>query len=76
MKELMILGAVLVVAGCSALTPATKSQSMTVTALGFPAITVVSTTSQEATNAGDDTGTNTQTPTNDVTPDVDVSIVP
>ena len=39
--------------GCSALTPASKSQSMTVTALGFPAITVVTTTSQAATNSGD-----------------------
>jgi len=48
----------------------------TVTALGFPAIAVVTTTSQAATNEGDDEDTNTQTPTNDVKSDVDVSIVP
>ena len=62
--------------GCSSLTPATKSQSMTVTALGFPAITVVTTTSQAATNAGDDEGANTQTTSADVKPDVDASVVP
>ena len=62
--------------GCSALQPSTKSQSMTVTALGFPAITVVTTTSQAATNAGDDEGANTQTTSADVKPDVDASVVP
>ena len=56
--------------------PATKSQSMTVTALGFPAITVVTTTSQAATNDGDDEGANTQTTSADVKPDVDASVVP
>ena len=64
------------VCGCSSLQPATKSQSMTVTALGFPAITVVTTTSQAATNDGDDEGANTQTTSADVKPDVDASIVP
>ena len=62
--------------GCSALTPSTKSQSMTVTALGFPAITVVTTTSQAATNSGDDEGENAQTTSADVKPDVDASVVP
>ena len=62
--------------GCSALTPASKSQSMTVTALGFPAITVVTTTSQAASNDGDDEGANTQTTSADVKPDVDASVVP
>ena len=62
--------------GCSSLQPATKSQSMTETALGFPAITVVTTTSQAATNAGDDEGANTQTTSADVKPDVDASVVP
>jgi len=62
--------------GCSALTPSTKSQSMTVTALGFPAITVVTTTSQAATNSGDDEGEMTQTTTADVKPDVDAQVVP
>ena len=62
--------------GCSALTPSTKSQSMTVTALGFPAITVVTTTSQAATNSGDDEGENSQTTSADVKPDVDASVVP
>ena len=64
------------VCGCSSLQPATKSQSMTVTALGFPAITVVTTTSQAATNDGDDEGDNAQTTSADVKPDVDASIVP
>ena len=64
------------VCGCSSLQPATKSQSMTVTALGFPAITVVTTTSQAATNDGNDDGANTQTTSADVKPDVDASVVP
>ena len=64
------------VCGCSSLQPETKSQSMTVTALGFPAITVVTTTSQTATNDGDDEGANTQTTSADVKPDVDASVVP
>ena len=64
------------VCGCSSLQPATKSQSMTVTALGFPAITVVTTTSQAATNDGDDEGDNAQTTSADVKPDVDASVVP
>ena len=64
------------VCGCSSLTPATKSQSFTVTALGFPAITVVKTTSQSASNDGDDEASNTQTATADVKPDVDASVVP
>ena len=73
---LMVAGFGLMVAGCSSLQPATKSQSMTVTALGFPAITVVTTTSQAATNDGDDEGANTQTTSADVKPDVDASVVP
>ena len=73
---LMVAGFGLMVAGCSSLQPATKSQSMTVTALGFPAITVVTTTSQTATNAGDDEGANTQTTSADVKPDLDASVVP
>jgi len=47
-----------------------------VRALGFPAITVVTTTSQEATNSGDDEGANAQTTSADVKPDVDASVVP
>lgn len=69
-------GIVSLTSGCSSLTPATKSQSFTVTALGFPAITVVKTTSQSATNDGDDESSNTQTATADVKPSVDASIVP
>ena len=46
------------------------------TALGFPAITVVTTTSQAATNDGNDEGANTQTTSADVKPDVDASVVP
>ena len=45
-------------------------------ALGFPAITVVTTTSLAATNSGDDEGENTQTTSADVKPDVDASVVP
>ena len=74
--RLLELLAATTLCGCSSLTPATKSQSMTVTALGFPAITVVTTTSQAATNDGDDEGANTQTTSADVKPDVDASIVP
>ena len=44
--------------------------------LGFPAITVVTTTTQSATNDGDDEGENTQTTSADVKPDVDASVVP
>ncbi len=44
--------------------------------MGFPAITVVTTTSQSATNDGDDEGANTQTTSADVKPDVDASVVP
>ena len=69
-------GVVSLTGGCSSLQPATKSQSMTVTALGFPAITVVTTTTQSATNDGDDEGENTQTTSADVKPDVDASVVP
>ena len=36
----------------------------------------VTTTSQAATNSGDDEGENSQTTTADVKPDVDASIVP
>ena len=74
--RLLELLAATTLCGCSSLTPATKSQSMTVTALGFPAITVVTTTSQAATNDGDDEGANTQTTSADVKPDVDASVVP
>ena len=38
--------------------------------------TVVTTTSQSATNDGDDEGENTQTTSADVKPDVDASVVP
>ena len=77
MKKLVLgAGCLVLGAGCSSLQPATKSQSMTVTALGFPAITVVTTTSQAATNDGDDEGANTQTTSADVKPDVDASVVP
>ena len=70
----LLLGAVLVsIFGCSAMTPASKSQSMTVTALGFPAITVVSTTAQTADNAGSDTNENALSATNDVKPETTVT---
>ena len=73
---LLFLAYGLTTSGCSALQPSTKSQSMTVTALGFPAITVVTTTSQAATNSGDDEGENHQTVTNDLKPNIETSVVP
>ena len=76
MSGCLMVCAAATVCGCSSLQPATKSQSMTVTALGFPAITVVTTTTQSATNDGDDEGANTQTTSADVKPDVDASVVP
>ena len=76
MSGCLMVCAAAAVCGCSSLQPATKSQSMTVTALGFPAITVVTTTSQAATNDGDDEGENSQTTSADVKPDVDASVVP
>ena len=79
MSALRHLAAFLVgvaVGGCSALQPATKSQSMTTTAFGLPAIVVVSTTTQAATNSGDDSGTNTQSITNGIAPVTDVKVSP
>lgn len=76
---LLILGIIigaLACGGCSALKPSSKSQSMTVTALGFPAITVVSTTSMDSKAEGEDTHTSSQTVTNDVKPDTTVTPLP
>ena len=73
---LLAFGLLVWASGCSALQPATKSQSMTTTAFGLPAIVVVSTTTQAATNSGDDSGTNTQAITNGIAPVTDVKVTP
>ena len=73
---LLVFGLLVWASGCSALQPATKSQSMTTTAFGLPAIVVVSTTTQAATNSGDDSGTNTQAITNGIAPVTDVKVTP
>ena len=44
--------------------------------MGFPAITVVTTTSQSATNDCNDERENTPPTSADVKPDVDASVVP
>ena len=69
-------GIVSVTSGCSSLQPSSKSQSMTVTALGIPGIAIITSTGQSATNSGDDEGENSQTTSADVKPDVDASVVP
>ena len=71
---LLLMFAVLV-CGCSALQPSTKSQSLTVTSIGLPAVVVVSTTSQQETNTdSDDTMDADQAITNDIKPNTDLSL--
>ena len=47
-------------AGCSALTPSAKSQSMSLYAVGIPGIAVVTHSTQDADNKGDDENRPTQ----------------
>ena len=46
--------------GCSALTPSTKTQTMSLYAIGIPGIAVVSQSEQTADNKGDDENKPTQ----------------
>ena len=47
-------GVIALTAGCSALTPSAKSQSMSLYAVGIPGIAVVTKSEQVADNKGDD----------------------
>ena len=51
--------------GCSSLTPSAKTQTMGVYAFGIPGIAVITQSTQDADNTGDDD--NTQTQVNPVT---------
>ena len=46
--------------GCSSLTPSTKTQTMGVYAFGIPGIAVITQSTQNADNAGDDANVPTQ----------------
>ena len=46
--------------GCSALTPSAKTQTMSLYAIGIPGIAVVTQSTQNADNAGDDDNTPVQ----------------
>ena len=56
--------------GCSALTPNAKSQTMSLYAIGIPGVAVVTRSTQEADNKGDDENKPTQT--NPVSVDVPI----
>jgi len=43
-----------ILAGCSSLTPSSKMQSMSLYAIGVPGIAVITSSTQNADNAGDD----------------------
>ena len=47
--------------GCSSLTPSTKTQTMGVYAFGIPGIAVITQSTQNADNAGDDANVPSQT---------------
>lgn len=59
-------------AGCSSMTPATKTQSMSVMALGIPGIAVITSSTQDAETSGNDTNTLCQTNPVTTTAPVDV----
>ena len=65
-------GIVSVAAGCSSMTPTSKSQTLSVVGVGIPAIAVVSSSSQGADASGGDENKPTQT--NPVTTIVPVSL--
>ena len=46
--------------GCSALTPSTKTQTMSLYAIGIPGVAVVTHSTQDADNKGDDENKPTQ----------------
>ena len=54
-------GLVAVSSGCSSMTPSSKTQSMSLYAIGIPGIAVVSQSEQTADNKGDDDNTPVQT---------------
>ena len=49
-----------ILAGCSALTPSAKTQTMSLYAIGIPGIAVVTQSTQDADNKGDDENRPTQ----------------
>ena len=53
-------GLVAVSSGCSSMTPSSKTQSMSLYAIGIPGIAVVSQSTQDADNKGDDDNTPVQ----------------
>ena len=53
-------GLVAVSSGCSALTPSAKTQTMSLYAIGIPGIAVVTHSTQDADNKGDDENAPTQ----------------
>ena len=65
-------GIVSVAAGCSSMTPTSKSQTLSVVGIGIPAIAIVSSSSQGADASGGDENKPTQT--NPVTTIVPVSL--
>ena len=67
-------GIVSVAAGCSSMTPTSKSQTLSVVGIGIPAIAVVSSSSQGADASGGDENKPTQT--NPVTTVVPISAAP
>ena len=71
MKKL-IFSAVALICGCSQLRPTSKSQQMTTFSLGLPAVVVVSSTTFDAENSGDDEHSGGLTATNDVSPTIEL----
>ena len=67
-------GIVSVAAGCSSMTPTSKSQTLSVVGIGIPAIAVMSSSSQGADASGGDENKPTQT--NPVTTIVPISAAP
>jgi len=54
MKRLVVILA-LAAGGCSSLVPSSKTQTMSVYALGIPGIAVITSSNQAADNSGEDT---------------------
>ena len=67
-------GIVSVAAGCSSMTPTSKSQTLSVVGIGIPAIAIVSSSAQEADASGGDENKPTQA--NPVTTIVPISAAP
>ena len=72
MKHL-VFSAVALICGCSQLRPTSKSQQMTTFSLGLPAVVVVSTTTFDAENSGDDEHSG-MTATNEVNPTANLDL--